>query len=106
MPTLQETPPVRKHINPRTRSPEREPTINSPETAKLKDEEQDGEARDSNTLLDRQNRSVAALLTRFKNIISLAALPAGDGFTKEVAAAEAFQMEVETNALVCSIFPI
>jgi len=60
----------------------------------------EGAQHTTSALVDRQNRSVAALLTRFKNIISLAALPAGDGFTKEVAAAEAFQMEVETNALI------
>lgn len=44
---------------------------------------------------------MAALLTRYKNLITLAAMPTGDGATKEIAAAHAFQMEVESNALVC-----
>ncbi|RDW59692.1 hypothetical protein BP6252_12779 [Coleophoma cylindrospora] len=51
-------------------------------------------------LLDREERAVAALLTRFKNLVTLAATPAGDGATKEVAASQSFQMEVETNALI------
>jgi hypothetical protein len=53
-------------------------------------------------LLDREERAVAALLTRFKSLVSLAAMPAieGDGAVKEVAASHAFQMEVESNALV------
>jgi hypothetical protein len=51
-------------------------------------------------LQDREERAVAALLTRYKNLVTLAAMRAGDGATKEVAAAHAFQMEVESNALV------
>ena len=52
------------------------------------------------SLIDREERAVAALLTRFKNLISLAAAPTEDGATKEVAATQAFQMEVESSALV------
>jgi hypothetical protein len=51
-------------------------------------------------IIDREERAVAALLTRFKNLVSLAAQPVDDGATKEVAAAQAFQMEVESSALV------
>lgn len=61
-----------------------------------------GKNKHSNELLDREERAVAALLTRFKNLVSLAAMPAaeGEGAAKEVAASHAFQMEVESNALV------
>jgi hypothetical protein len=52
--------------------------------------------------LDREQRSVAALLTRFKYLVDLAATPVEDGATKEVAAANAFRMEVESSALVFS----
>lgn len=51
-------------------------------------------------LKDRQERAIAALLTRFKNLVVLAALPTEDAFTKETAAAEGLRMEVESNALV------
>lgn len=60
----------------------------------------DADDQTSNSLLDREERAVAALLTRYKNLVTLAAMPAGDGATKEVAASHAFQMEVESNALV------
>jgi hypothetical protein len=53
------------------------------------------------TIKDRQQRGTAALLTRFKYLVDLAAAPAEDGATKEVAAANAFRMEVESSALVC-----
>lgn len=52
------------------------------------------------TLLDREERAVAALLTRYKNLVSLAAMPPGDDAVKETAAAHAYQMEVESKALV------
>lgn len=51
-------------------------------------------------LLDRLERYIAALVTRFKNLVTLAAMPAGEDATKEIAAAHALQMEVETKALV------
>lgn len=54
----------------------------------------------ANELVDRQERAIAALLTRFKNLVLLAALPTEDAFTKETAAAEGLRMEVESNALV------
>lgn len=54
----------------------------------------------SNTLSDREERAVAALLTRFKTLITLAAEPVEDGATKEMAAAHGLQMEVEGSALV------
>ncbi|KAM3073626.1 hypothetical protein ACMFMG_004489 [Clarireedia jacksonii] len=53
----------------------------------------------TNALIDREERAIAALLTRFKNLVSLAALPAEDAFAKEIAAAEGLRMEVESNAL-------
>lgn len=52
---------------------------------------------------DRKERAVADLLTRFKNLVSLAASPVEDGATKEVAAAQGFVMEVESTALVMSL---
>jgi len=57
----------------------------------------------TSSLVDREERAIAALLTRFKNLISLAAEPAEDGATLEVAAAQSFQMEVETNAMVQAV---
>ncbi len=57
------------------------------------------------TLLDREERSVAELLTRFKNLVLLAAQPVQDAATKEVAASQALQMEIETSALVRATFP-
>lgn len=54
----------------------------------------------SNTYSDREERAVAALLTRFKALVTLAAEPVREGATKEVAAAQALQMEVESSALV------
>jgi hypothetical protein len=60
----------------------------------------------SDSLGDREERAVASLLTRYKNLVTLAAMPAGDGATKEVAATHAFQMEVESNALVGSCRPL
>jgi hypothetical protein len=59
------------------------------------------EEAEAETIQDRQQRGVAALLTRFKYLIDLAATPVEDGATKEVAAANAFRMEVESSALVC-----
>ncbi|KAJ8068216.1 hypothetical protein OCU04_003785 [Sclerotinia nivalis] len=53
----------------------------------------------ANKLVDRQERAIAALLTRFKNLVVLAALPTEDAFAKETAAAEGLRMEVESNAL-------
>jgi len=58
---------------------------------------------EAETIQDRQQRGVAALLTRFKYLIDLAATPVEDGATKEVAAANAFRMEVESSALVCPV---
>lgn len=58
------------------------------------------EEPEAETIKDRQQRAVAALLTRFKYLVDLAATPAEDGATKEVAAANAFRMEVESSALV------
>ena len=55
-------------------------------------------------IIDREERAVAALLTRFRNLVSLAAQPVDDGATKEVAAAQAFQMEVESSALVSHLW--
>ncbi|RKF75707.1 hypothetical protein GcM1_232069 [Golovinomyces cichoracearum] len=51
-------------------------------------------------LIDRKERLVAELLTRFKNLVTLACSPREGGAGKEVAAAQAFHMEVESTALV------
>jgi len=59
----------------------------------------DASQRTSDALLDREQSLIDALLVRFKNIVELAPLPNGV-VTKEVAAAQAFQMEVETAALI------
>jgi len=55
---------------------------------------------------DREQRAVATLLTQFKALVSLAATPTNEGATKEVAATEAFQMEVESSALVSPSQPL
>jgi len=57
----------------------------------------------TNSLMEREQGLVDALLLRFKNIVELAAAPKDD-VTAEVAAAQAFQTNVETQALVC--FPL
>jgi len=52
-------------------------------------------------LIDREQKAVADLLTRFKNIVSLAAVPEGpEGESLEVAAVQSVQMEVETAAMI------
>jgi hypothetical protein len=51
---------------------------------------------------DRKERAVADLLTRFKNLVSLAAAPVENGASKEVAATQGLAMEVESGGLVCS----
>lgn len=54
----------------------------------------------SKPLLDREGRAIAELLTRFKNLIQLAAMPK-DGAILEQAAAQSLQIETESQALVC-----
>jgi hypothetical protein len=60
----------------------------------------EGREQHADSLRDREERAVAALLTRFKNLVTLAAMPVEEGATKELAASQAFQMEVESSALV------
>ncbi|KAH9209859.1 mediator complex, subunit Med22 [Leptodontidium sp. 2 PMI_412] len=60
----------------------------------------EGAQRTTTSLIDREERTVAALLTRFRALVTLAAEPVQDGATKEVAAAHGLQMEVEGSALV------
>ncbi|KAL3425010.1 hypothetical protein PVAG01_04291 [Phlyctema vagabunda] len=60
----------------------------------------DGGQRTTTSLIDREERLVADLLTRFKNLVSLATAPVEAGATKEVAASQTQQMEVESAALV------
>lgn len=74
-------------------------TVHNPkkdESKNVKDEQ----IPDTKAFIDREQIYVAALLTRFKALVVLAAQPPGDGATKELAASHALQMEVETNALV------
>jgi hypothetical protein len=54
------------------------------------------------SLVDREERAIANMLTRFRNLVQLAAMQndAGDSATQEVAAAQAFALEVESAALV------
>jgi hypothetical protein len=54
----------------------------------------------TNDLMEREQGIVDAMLLRFKNIIELATTNKGD-VTSEVAASQAFQTNVETQALVC-----
>lgn len=50
---------------------------------------------------DREQKAIADLLSRFKNIVSLIAIPEGEGAESlELAAAQSFQVEVETASLV------
>ena len=58
---------------------------------------------EADTIQDRQQRAVAQLLSRFKYLVDIAATPAEDGATKEIAAANAFRMEVESSALVSAV---
>ncbi|OBT58930.1 hypothetical protein VE04_00857 [Pseudogymnoascus sp. 24MN13] len=53
----------------------------------------------TNELMEREQGIVDAMLLRFKNIIELATTNKGD-VTAEVAAAQAFQTNVETQALI------
>ncbi|OBT87017.1 hypothetical protein VE02_03721 [Pseudogymnoascus sp. 03VT05] len=53
----------------------------------------------TNELMEREQGIVDAMLLRFKNIIELATTNKGD-VTSEVAAAQAFQTNVETQALI------
>lgn len=78
-------------------------TISDRSTSPSQEKTTDKEPKkpEAESLLDREQRSVAALVTRFKSLVDLAATPVQDGATKEVAAANAFQMEVESSALVC-----
>jgi hypothetical protein len=54
----------------------------------------------ANTLLEREQILIDALLIRFRNIVELTPIPDGE-VTKEAAAAQSFQTQVETAALVC-----
>ena len=51
-------------------------------------------------LLDRKDRYVTDLIKRFSLLAAITAAPIEEGATKERAAAQALQMEVETAALV------
>ena len=53
----------------------------------------------ANSLLEREESLIDALLLRLHNIVELAPPPQGE-VTKEAAAAQCFQMKVETQALV------
>lgn len=52
------------------------------------------------TLIDRQNRLIAAMLTRFNQLIKLATASEEDGATLENQASLSLQIEVEFQALV------
>ncbi|TVY39398.1 hypothetical protein LOCC1_G004564 [Lachnellula occidentalis] len=57
----------------------------------------------TSSLLDREERAIANMLTRFRNLVQLAAMQKddkGDSATQEVAATQAFALEVESAALV------
>ncbi|CZR67263.1 uncharacterized protein PAC_17162 [Phialocephala subalpina] len=60
----------------------------------------EGAQRTTSSLIDREGNAIAEMLKRFHNLVRLAATPVEDGATKEVAAAQAFQMNAESAALV------
>jgi Surfeit locus protein 5 subunit 22 of Mediator complex len=55
----------------------------------------------ADVLLDREQTLIDALLLRFRSMVELVTIPDGE-VTKEAAAAQSFQMQVETAALVCT----
>jgi hypothetical protein len=59
-----------------------------------------GKDERADTLTDRKNRAITALLAQFTRLVQLATEPVAEGATKENAAAQAFRMEVESQALV------
>jgi hypothetical protein len=59
-------------------------------------------ARSTDKLMEREQALIDALLVRYKNIIELAPIPEGTTI-KEAVAAQSFQMEVETAALVRTV---
>ncbi|TVY54496.1 hypothetical protein LSUE1_G010088 [Lachnellula suecica] len=54
----------------------------------------------SSAFIDREERAIANMLTRYRNLVQLATMKNEDGATQEVAATQAFAMEAETAALV------
>ncbi|KAI1001898.1 hypothetical protein K3495_g6305 [Podosphaera aphanis] len=62
-----------------------------------------GDQSTTRNLIDRKERGVAELLTRFNDLVALACAPVEPGATKEVAAAQALQMDVETTALIRAV---
>ena len=74
-----------------------QPSFSSTHSTQCTDESQ---RTTTEKLLDRENRAVAQLLTRFKNIIDLA--PEPKPASQTTAAIQSYQMEVETAALVCT----
>lgn len=56
----------------------------------------------SDSLRDREAKTIAALLTHYKALITLSGMPPENDATKEIAAAHSFRMQVENNALVGS----
>lgn len=60
------------------------------------------------SLIDREERAIANMLTRFRNLVQLAAMQKdeGDSATQEVAATQAFALEVESAALVPTSLPV
>jgi hypothetical protein len=57
----------------------------------------------TDSVQERESATIVELLQRFKTLIDLAAKPVEEGATKEVAAAQAFEMEYESSALVSPI---
>jgi hypothetical protein len=62
----------------------------------------DGTKSVSDSLRDREAKTIAALLTHYKALITLSGMPPENDATKEIAAAHSFRMQVENNALVGS----
>lgn len=54
----------------------------------------------TDSVKEREEKTVAELLTHFKNLMDLAARPIEEGATTELAAAQAVEMENESSALV------
>lgn len=61
------------------------------------------EVAEDKTPTERANQLTATLTGRFTNLINVAAAAPLDGATKEVAAADALRLEIESQAVVCSV---
>ncbi|KAI0004787.1 hypothetical protein F4779DRAFT_599418 [Xylariaceae sp. FL0662B] len=59
--------------------------------------------KEQNSLLDRHNRTIAQILTRFRNMVQEAARPLPESGAVEHAALSRLAMETETSALIVEV---